>query len=253
MRVLIIEDESAAAKRLHKMVTKLVPEAEMLEVIDTVEDAIAFFKEETPPDLVFSDIHLADGSSFEIFEEVEVNSPVIFTTAYDEHALEAFRVNSVDYLLKPIKEEDLQRAWDKFLKLKQSGNPPQLDIDSLLQALPAGRKDFQKRIVIRYGQHIKAVEIAQAAYFFIESKVTLMRTHEGKDYPVDFNLDKLEEILDPAQFFRINRKCIVNVDAIDQMYSYSKSRVRILLKPSFNEDAIVSSERSSRFKKWLAG
>ena len=253
MQLILIEDEAAAAKRLQKMIEAIDPEVEILEVIDSVEDAIAYLAEQDSPDLIFMDIHLADGSSFEIFQEVAVSCPVIFTTAYDQYAVQAFKVNSIDYLLKPIKEEELAHAWQKFLRLHESGTAPQLDVAALLSSLPEAEKSYQKRIVIRYGQHIKAIEIAQAAYFFIESKVTLMRTHAGKDYPVDFNLDQLEGILDPAQFFRINRKCIVNIEAIDQMFSYSKSRVRILLKPNFTEEAIVSSERSSHFKKWLAG
>ena len=251
MRLLIIEDEAAAAKRVQKMVQQLEPDVEILAVIDSVDDAIAWLSEEGMPDLILQDIHLADGSSFEIFQEVEVTCPIIFTTAYDQYAIQAFKVNSIDYLLKPIKEEDLKAALSKFHQLQQTASPA-VDYKSLLESIPE-TKNFQKRIVIRFGQHIKAIEISQAAYFFIESKISILRTREGKDYPVDYNLDQLEGILDPSQFFRINRKCIVNIEAIDQMFTYSKSRVRLVLQPRFDQETIVSSERSARFKQWLKG
>lgn len=252
MKLLIIEDEAAAARRIQKLVSKLQPTFQILEVLDSVDDSIEWLQTNDAPDLILLDIHLADGSSFEIFKEIDVSCPIIFTTAYDQYALQAFKVNSVDYLLKPIKEEELAAALDKFAQLYQTKNTPVFDYKVLLDAIPQ-EKSFQKRIVIRYGQHIKAVNIADAAYFFIESKVTILRTKQGKDYPVDHNLDQLEGILDPSQFFRINRKCIVNIEAIAQMYTYSKSRVRLMLKPNFDQESIVSSERAARFKKWLKG
>lgn len=252
MNLLIVEDEAAAAKRLQKLIKNLLPDVNILGVLDSVEDVVDWVNGNPTPDLMMMDIHLADGSSFEVFKEVDIECPVIFTTAYDQYAIQAFQVNSIDYLLKPIKEEDLGRALKKYQKIYQESTTPAFDYSALLEAV-APSPTFQKRIVIRYGQHIKAVDIADAAYFFIESKVSILRTHGGKDYPVDHNLDQLEGILNPAQFFRINRKCIVNIDAIEQMYTYSKSRVRLLLKPAFDQETIVSSERSSRFKQWLKG
>ncbi|MEM7370392.1 MAG: LytTR family DNA-binding domain-containing protein [Bacteroidota bacterium] len=252
MDILIIEDEAAAAKRLQKLIQKLLPAANILGVLDSVEEAVDWIKANPTPDLMMLDIHLADGSSFEIFQEVEIDCPIIFTTAYDQYAIQAFKVNSIDYLLKPLKEEDLAHALNKYQKLRQESASPSFDYTALLEAVKP-TSSFQKRIVIRYGQHIKAIDIAEAAYFFIESKVSILRTYGGKDYPVDHNLDQLEGILDPAKFFRINRKCIVNIEAIDQMYTYSKSRVRLLLKPAFDQETIVSSERASRFKQWLKG
>lgn len=252
MNLLIIEDEAAAARRLQSLIEKIAPQARILDVLDCVDTAVSWLDSHEAPDLIFMDIHLADGSSFEIFREVEVSSPVIFTTAYDQYAIQAFKVNSVDYLLKPLKEEELRAALQKWSR-HQGSAPTPLDYQQLLQHLPAGEGSYQKRIVIRFGQHLKAIEITEAAYFFIESRVTVMRTHEGKEYPVDYNLDQLEEILDPARFFRINRKFIVQVNAIDQMYTHSKSRVRLVLKPPVDDDTIVSSERATRFKDWLKG
>lgn len=256
MHVLIIEDEPAAARRLAKMLEICLPEATVIGELDTIDEAVAWFQENDMPDLAFFDIHLADGASFEIFKEVSVTCPIIFTTAYDQYALEAFKVNSIDYILKPLKQADLAQAIAKFQRLYQGQTPTEEappDYNALLEALPAQPQQFQKRIVIKYGQHIKALEIADAAYFYIEAKVTLLCTFAGKTYPVDQNLDQLEAILDPAVFFRINRKFIINVGAIKQMYAYSKSRVKLSLAPAVDQETIVSSERSSRFKQWLKG
>jgi DNA-binding LytR/AlgR family response regulator len=255
MKILIIEDEKAAAQRLQKLIEEVEPGAELIAVLDSIEAAVAWFRTEKSPDLVFADIHLADGSSFEIFKEVEVEVPLIFTTAYDQYAIDAFKLNSVDYLLKPIKREELTHSFAKFRKVHTAAEPaePGIDYARLALALRQEKQDFQKRIVIRYGQHIKAVEIADIAYFYIDSKITLLRTFEGKNSPVDYNMDQLEEILNPSEFFRINRSCIVNIRAIDKMFAYSKSRVKIEMNPAHDQETIVSSERSALFKEWLKG
>lgn len=258
MNILIIEDERAAAQRLQKLIEAIAPDAHIVAVLDSIELAVAWFQQAESPDLIFADIHLADGSSFEIFKEIEVEAPLIFTTAYDKYAIEAFKLNSVDYLLKPIKQEELVRSIEKFRKLHavqkvQPQAAPSLDYAQLARALQQEKQEFQKRIVIRYGQHIKAVEITEIAYFFIDSKVSLLRTFDGKDSPVDYNMDQLEEILNPAAFFRINRSCIINIQAIDKMFAYSKSRVKIALNPPYDQETIVSSERAANFKEWLKG
>ncbi|GAB4419390.1 MAG: LytTR family DNA-binding domain-containing protein [Bacteroidia bacterium] len=250
MNLLIIEDEAAAARRLQHMIGELAPDAQILDVLDTVEASVEWLRTYPEPDLLLMDIYLADGSSFEIFQEVVVRAPVIFTTAYNEYALQAFKVNSIDYLLKPLKKEELDAALQKYRDLQSPQRPA---YDQLLDLLPRARGGYPKRIVIRYGQHLKALEIKEAAYFYIESRVVLMRTFDGKEYPVDQNLDQLEAMLDPQEFFRINRKYIVQVKAIDQMYAYSKSRIRLILQPGNPDDAIVSTERAARFKTWLRG
>jgi two-component system, LytTR family, response regulator LytT len=250
LKILIIEDEQPAAKRLLKMITEIQPDCKLLESIDSVAGAIEWLSNNPPPDLVFSDIQLSDGISFDIFKSVEVNSPVIFTTAYDEYALHAFKVNSIDYLLKPVKKEELQAALTKFRKLGERGNNPPLDINKLLQAY-ATPNDYKKRFVVRYGEHIKTITIEEIAYFYTEDKVNFLTTFEGRRFAIDFNLDSLETMLDPKQFFRINRQFIISIQAIGEMFAYSKSRVLVKLKPPTKHETIVSTERSADFKVWL--
>jgi len=253
MNVLLIEDEEAAAARMQKMLRQIEPGINILAITDSIESSVYWLNKNPAPDLIFSDIHLADGSSFEIFKAVEVTSPVIFTTAFDQYALEAFKVNSIDYLLKPVKAAELESSLQKWKKLHQQNQAPALDYQKLLAALQPSQPTFQKRLVIRYGPHIKTVEVAEVAYFFTQEKVTFLCTFEGKKLPVDFTLDELEETLEPATFFRINRQFIINVKAIGSMFSYSKSRVKIGLNPATEIETIVSTERAAAFKNWLTG
>lgn len=251
MKVLIIEDEPAAARRLQKMLTDFDEKIEVLEQLDGIESTIIWLSESHPkPDLIFMDIHLSDGSCFEIFKLIKIDSPIIFITAYDQYALDAFKVNAIDYLLKPIKEEDLQHALEKFEKFRPGGN---LDYEALAKAIRQEQDNFQKRFLIRLGQSIKVVEISDVAYFYTQEKITFLTTKSGKRYPVDYSLEKLDTIADPKKFFRINRQFIVNIDAITEMYAYSKSRVKLKLDPTTDSDTIVSTERSPHFKKWLSG
>lgn len=255
MIALIIEDEAAAAEKVTRLATSHFAEATLVGPIESIEESVEWLQENPMPDLIFMDIQLADGPSFDIFNEVDISCPVIFTTAYDEHALTAFGHNGIEYLLKPIKEEAFQKAINKFRSWNQQQAAPQPDWTSLLAGVQSGnnRKSYQKRLVIRYGQQIKALEIKDAAFFYIESKVTILNTFDGKEYPVDQNLEELQHILDPAVFFRINRKMIINIGAISKMSAHSKSRVRLVLSPGFTEEVIVSSERSPVFKEWLKG
>jgi two-component system LytT family response regulator len=256
MNVLIIEDERPAANRLKRLIRDVAPSYTILDEIDTVRDAVAWLKNNPAPDLIMLDIHLADGSSFEIFEEVTVNSPIIFTTAYDEYAVQGFKLNSIDYLLKPVKADDLKRAISK-LNLLRSSTPEEeqgIDYGKLAKVLSdINQKTNNQRIVLRFGGKLKAIPISDIAYFYTESKTTLMRTFEGKNYGIDFTLDQIEEMVDQAQFFRIHRSIIVNFDAIQEMYTYSKARVKLDLKPAAPFEAITSSERSADFKEWLKG
>lgn len=248
MRVVIIEDEPIAASRLEKMLEKLFGQIELIAQPDSVKSSVDFFKSYSGEiDFVFMDIHLSDGKSFQIFEQVDVNVPIIFTTAYDEYALKAFEVNSIDYLLKPIKEQDLKKAIDKWNNLSKSKN--HIETNKSI----ANIFNKQSRIVVRYGSVIKAIEITEAAYFYTSQKVTFMVLKSGESLPIDENLDELESILDPKEFFRINRQYIVSFSSIDSMVAYTKSRVKLNLKPIAEEETIVSTERSSEFKKWLLG
>lgn len=251
VRILIIEDEETAARRLNKMVKESLPEAEIINHLSSITAAVDWFKNNQQPDLAFFDIHLADGSSFEIFKQVEVKCPVIFTTAYDQYALEAFKVNSIDYLLKPVKKEELERALDKFRKLHFKPDAP-IDIQKLLSSIQQ-KAVYKERFIIRYGEHMKTIQTADIAYFYTENRISFALLKEGKRYAVDHNMDQLEEMLDPKRFFRINRQFIIGYDSITEMLTYSKSRVLVKLNPPTKEDTIVSTERSAAFKSWLAG
>jgi len=213
---------------------------------------VKWLKDNPAPDLIFMDIHLSDGDSFEIFKEQEVKSPVVFVTAYDQYALDAFKVNSIDYLLKPVKKEDLSRAIEKYKQRGSSNMQQMMDLLKQMNIAPS-KKETQKRIVIRYGDTIKMVEIADVAYFYTEDKINFLCTKDNVRYPIDQNLDELESMVDGDVFFRINRQYIVNINAIEKMLAWSKSRVKVILKPTCDNETIVSTERSPHFKEWLTG
>jgi DNA-binding LytR/AlgR family response regulator len=251
MKILLIEDEAAAARRLEKMLLELQPDAAIQARLDSVESAVLWLQNNPAPDLILLDIHLADGASFEIFEHTKVTAPVIFTTAYDEYALRAFKANAVDYLLKPIKTNELAAALDKYRRFFATP-----DYAALLQALRQRETapDYLRRMLIRLGNSMKLVNVDDAAYFYTKDKITFVVTRGiGKRFPVDYPLDRLETLLDPAVFFRINRQFIVQVTAIREMHPYSKSRVKVDLDPPTDLETVVSTERSAEFKRWLSG
>lgn len=248
MKVLIIEDEEAAARRLHKLLQELDPGIEVVGELDSISQSVRWLSKNPLPDLLLLDIHLADGASFEIFQQIKIDCPVVFITAYDQYAIEAFQHNAVDYLLKPIKRPDLERAIAKYRRWNQA---PAVDYQKLAQVLQ--REPSQRRFLIRVGQNIRLIDLREVAYFYSEEKITFLMTQDGKRYPIDYSLDRLEELVDPARFFRINRQFIISIDAIREMHAYSKSRVKIELSPDIESDTIVSTERSPHFKKWLTG
>lgn len=249
MNILLIEDEEPAAKRLHKMILEIEPAAVVSENIVSITSAVKWFSQNAEPDLIISDIQLADGLSFEIFKSVGIKCPVIFTTAYDQYAIEAFKVNSVDYLLKPVKKDELAYAIDKYKKLHKT--PAPFDIEELLKTFQPPVQDYKKRFVVKYGEHIKTINVEDVAYFYTEDKINFLTTKENRRFTIDFNLDALETMLNPASFFRINRQYIVNIQSIAEMFTYSKSRVLIKLNPPAKHETIVSTERSGAFKQWL--
>ena len=251
MTILIIEDEEPAYKRLQKMLKELEPGHTLLDQIVSVSSAVKWFKENDAPDLIISDIQLSDGISFEIFKQVDIKCPVIFTTAYDQYAIEAFKVNSIDYLLKPVKKEELEKAVTKFKALTPATAAPAIDINKLLQSLQPAGTDYKKRFVVRYGEHIKTIDIEEVVYFYTEDKATFLCTKDARRFVVDFNLDTLDSMLDPKIFFRINRQYIISIHSIAEMFAYSKSRVLIKLNPPSKHETIVSTERSADFKHWL--
>lgn len=249
-KVIIIEDEKPAARRLQRMLSRLNIETETM--LHSVAEAVNWFNSNDQPDLIFLDIQLSDGISFEIFEKVEINSAVIFTTAYDEYALKAFKLNSVDYLLKPIDEEELANAVAKF-KENYLKNSPQIDFNAFRKILETGSKpDYKTRFTIQVGQHLKIIPANEICCFYSENKASYLTTTSGRNYPVDVSLENLEKELNPEKFFRINRKSIVNIDCIEDIISYTNSRLEIKVK-AFNEfQLIVSRERVRDFKKWIS-
>lgn len=250
MKILIIEDEQAAVRRLQKLLADINPAHEVVGTPGSIEAAVEWLRAHATPDVVLMDIHLADGSSFDIFEKTDVTAPVIFATAYDEYALKAFKVNAIDYLLKPIKQQELEQALDKISKAVPKETPG----DDLIQKLSeAGFIRKTKRILVKMGQSIKLIELDKVAYFYSKDKISFAVLPGNKRYPLDQSLDQIEHLLDPHHFFRINRQFIVNMASIEEMMAYSKSRVKLKLNPHTEEDAIVSKERSPDFRKWLVG
>lgn len=251
MNILIIEDEEPAAARLEKLLKDIEPSVNVIDTIVSVKSAVKFFKENDCPDLALMDIQLADGVSFDIFKEIQVDCPIIFITAFNQYAIDAFKLNSVDYLLKPVKKEELAAAINKFKKNRQQ--KPNININDLVDLFSAQKTEYQKRLIVRFGEQIKAIEIDNIAYFFVENKITYLFTKSKLQYPVDHNLDELEKIIDPHIFYRINRQFIINIHSIEKMVTYSKARVKLTLNPPASEETIVSAERSAEFKIWLLG
>lgn len=252
MKVVIIEDEAFAALRLKKMIREYNPAIEILAELESVAASLKWFKTNPEPDLIFLDIHLEDDLSFAIFEQIHISSPVIFTTAFDEYAIKAFKLKSIDYLLKPIVREELAAAlkkYEQFQGLHQSS----VDLPSLYKMLTTNSPAFRTRFSISVGTKIKIIEVEDIAYFFVMDKGVYLRTFEGSTFTIEFTLDKLEEMLSPASFFRINRKYLVNIASITNMVAYSRGRIKLELKPAADEafDTIVSIDRSGEFKKWL--
>lgn len=250
MKVLIIEDEQAAVRRLQKLLDEINKELKVVAALSSIEMAVGWLKENPVPDVILMDIHLADGSSFEIFQSVDISAPVIFVTAYDEYALKAFKVNAIDYLLKPIKKDELANALKKVSERVNDVEEEGLLFQKLTEA---GFIKKSRRILVKMGQAIKMIDLNQVAYFYSRDKISFAVLPENKRYPLDHSLDQIEQMIDPERFFRINRQFIINIDAIDEMIAYSKSRVKLKLKPVSEEDAVVSKERSPEFKKWLVG
>jgi two-component system, LytTR family, response regulator len=249
MRILLVEDEKLAASRLQKMIEAILPGAVVEGPLPSVKKALEWFENHPAPALAFFDIQLADGLSFEIFEQTTVSCPVIFTTAYDEYAIKAFRVNSVDYLLKPVREAELAQAVDKFKSmLPAKASPDPLLIEQLLLQI---NKQYKSRFVVKIGEHIHAVPVEEILYFFSEEKATFLVTKQNKRYIIDYALDHVEQMVDPSLFFRTNRKFLVGFRAIQQIVAYSGSRLRIHLIQAEGQEVLVSREKVAHFKEWL--
>jgi DNA-binding LytR/AlgR family response regulator len=250
MNIVIIEDEAYAAERLEQMIKELNPEYRVVVVLSSVKESITWLSK-NHADLIFLDIQLSDGLSFSIFDEVQISTPVIFTTAYQSYAIKAFSLNSISYLLKPIVKKDLKDSLDKLNRLNSVFTP---EIRSVLNALKDKTGSYKHRFMIKIGERFKLVSSTEIAYFFARDKAVFLKTFDNKTLPIDFTLDRLEDEVDPAIFFRINRAYIININAIENMFSWSKSRIKLDLTPAISNDehSIVSVKRTIHFKEWIS-
>lgn len=252
-KALIIEDEKPAAEHLLRVLKQTADNVEVTGLLSSVEQALDWFESNPMPDLIFLDIQLSDGLSFEIFNHIKVTCPVIFTTAYEEYAIKAFKLNSIDYLLKPIGIEDLKFALDKFAALKDNFNDPdnkslRIKVDQVMQLLT---RNYKTRFVVNAGFHIRSVEVERINLFYSLEKSTFLLDSTGKSYDIDYSLEQLEKLVDPGMFFRVSRKHMVNINAIADIISYSGSRLNLKVLKSDEDDILVSRSRLAEFRTWL--
>ncbi len=254
MKVLIIEDEFPAAERLSNLLKKTAPDWEILEILDSVQHTQNWLTSQPSPDLIFSDIQLSDGLSFEIYATVPVRSPIIFTTAYDQYAIQAFKVKSIDYLLKPIKESELQAAIQKYYTLKTDFSPllAQQNLYDIWKEGPGKKQvSYKSRFLVKSRSGFKSIAIEEVAYFFTANEVVYVVLHSGKKYAIDYTLDQITEVVNPGHFFRLNRQFLCKLEGIDQIHTYFNGRLKLDLSPSSEKEVIVSREKAKQLKKWL--
>ena len=253
MKVLVIEDEELAQKQLKKLLHKIDPSVVIMETLETVRASVDWLKNNDEPDLIFLDIQLADGESFDIFNQVEISSPVIFITAYDQYALKAFEVNSIDYLLKPLEKSQLEASLRKYQGLKQkfSNKSASLTGEQIDRILSSQQPEYKTRFITKTGDSIKYISIEDVSYFFSSQEITYLVAKEGKKYVIDYTLDDLIQVLDKKEFFRISRKYIAKISAIDQVRKYFNSRLKVTLNPPVDDDILISRVRVPEFLTWL--
>ena len=257
MKILIVEDEELAVEKLRYTIASIEENAEVTGSTGSISETVEWLQEHPQPDIILMDIELSDGQSFEIFNRVDVHSKVIFTTSYDEYALKAFKVNSIDYLLKPVQKDDLRAAFDKYKKLTaaspSSGTQHEIDVRSLLQELHRQfqPREYRQRFLVKQGQKHLPVETERIAYFFVDDRIICFKTNDNKRYIVDYTMDEIEAQVDPDRFFRINRSFILSIGSISQLHDYTNSRLVLQLQPDINKEVIVSREKVNEFKRWL--
>jgi len=256
MKVLIVEDEVLAIRKLQHTLDSLDSDIEVVGSSDSISGTVEWLKTHPRPDLILMDIELTDGQSFEIFNRIEVLSPVIFTTSYDEFALKAFKVNSVDYLLKPVQKDELAAAIEKFRNLQENRagiKASDSHITELVKELQQTlqQKEFRNRFLVRQGQKLVSIDVSSIAYFYSDEKLNFFTTFDGKNYIVDYTLDEIENMTNPTTYFRIGRGFMVAIKSIDQIHDYFGNRLKLLLKPVSSKEVIVSREKVTDFKKWL--
>jgi DNA-binding LytR/AlgR family response regulator len=250
MKVLLVEDEKPARDHLEKQLQDLDPSIEIVAKLDTVEATVAWLRAHTA-DLIFLDIHLADDLSFKIFDHIEVKTPIIFTTAYDQYAIRAFKLNSIDYLLKPIDSAELSQSLEKYRQIYQKYPPSVWDIEKLVKTLQEPPPTFQERFIVSRGERVMSITTDQIAYFEGEDRYVYLVKRDGTKYIVDYKLSDLVPLLNPRQFYRLNRSFIARFECIKSILNLSKSRVKVELEPSAKREIIVSSENTQDFKRWL--
>jgi len=258
MKILLVEDEPFAQQELKRMLLKLNEDIQIIAILDSVEESIDYLSNNQPPELIFMDIELSDGSSFEIFTKVKVTTPVIFTTAYNEHALRAFKVNAIDYLLKPIEEEALLKAVHKFKEFKQEfslnsseANPDFPTGDKLAELFKIANTNFKSRFLITSADKMKYVDVEEVAYFFAQDSTVFLVTKEKKQFIINYNLEQLELSLNPKFFFRLNRKFICNITAVADVQRHFNSRLKVSLTPSVTDEILVSRVKVPELLSWL--
>lgn len=251
MKIVIVEDELTASENLAYLLKKLKPEIEVLAVLDSVRASINYFSSPNEAELVFMDIHLADGLSFEIFNQVQINIPVIFTTAYDQYALKAFKVNSIDYLLKPIDEDELSKSLEQFKVQQKTDSSSDIKLDGLLNLINSQRKTYKTTYLVSLRDQLIPIKTASFAYIYIDEGIVKGVTTENKTYIIDKKLEDIENDLDPTFFYRVNRQFIVHKDAIANIKYYFNGKLILNISPTFKEQIIISKAKSSEFKKWI--
>jgi len=255
MNIAIIEDEKPAAAMLEMLIKAVDPKTQVLAVLPSVKKSVDWLRmNENQIDIIFMDIQLTDGLCFEIFKEIQVSKPIIFTTAYDEYAIEAFKVNSIDYLLKPIKQEDLNRSINKLKNLQSNNQPREIQAyQGLINLLTQKQQSYPTRLMVKIGEHIKSIKTDDTTLFFAEGRTVFIVTNEKRKFIIDHTLEELTAMLDPKIFFRCNRTYIVNINSITDVIVYSSTRLKVRLPKEFEDEIIVSRERVNDFKFWYGG
>jgi len=255
MNVIIIEDEYPASERLQKQIEKIDEKIKIIAVLENVEMATKWFSNNEKVDLIFSDIQLSDGLSFEIFSKFPVHSPIIFTTSYDEYAIKAFKVKSIDYLLKPIKVQELEQAIEKFKNLKKdfSQNDYNLKVESLIDYINISEKKYKTRLLVKNLEQLIPISQEEIAYFYTTNELVCLVKKDGKKNLVDYTLEELEKLLDPQLFFRLNRQFISHIASINKIHTYFNGKLKIELSPGMDQEIIISREKSQAFKIWMEG
>jgi DNA-binding LytR/AlgR family response regulator len=250
MKVLIIEDELPAARRIEQLIRQQRSQVEVLAVIDSITEAVKWFAQNPAPELILMDIHLADGLSFDIFQSIQIQSMVIFTTAYDQYAIRAFKVNSIDYLLKPIDALELKSALDKYDQMRgQTSSFDYSMLNGMLDSLK--NRNYRERFLVKFGNAFTYIQAQEMRFCYAEDSLVFTRLADGKKYSLDHTLEQLEQLLNPIHFFRINRKILLHIEAVDKIHPYFNNRLKLELQPSPGFEIVVSRERVQDFKNWI--